>query len=78
MRHSYSFCPIVLALSFATAAAVNSTAEEPKLVPLFTGKDLTNFKAEGAAEFWLTTGQSCHEQSMRRHPETSMGVWRPS
>jgi len=27
-------------------------AEEPKLQPLFNGTDLTNFKSDGAAEFW--------------------------
>ena len=37
-------------LPFALAAA--AFASEPKLTPLFNGKDLTNFQAEGAAEFW--------------------------
>ncbi len=31
---------------------LTGTAEEPKLRPLFNGKDLSNFKAEGASEFW--------------------------
>jgi len=53
MRHSYSFCRIVVALYVVTAVAVACIAEAPKLVPLFTGRDMTHFKAEGAAEFWL-------------------------
>jgi hypothetical protein len=36
----------------AFAVAVPGFAAEPKLTPLFNGKDLTNFQAEGAAEFW--------------------------
>lgn len=36
----------------AFALAVPGFAAEPKLTPLFNGKDLTNFKSEGAAEFW--------------------------
>ena len=46
--------PRALALTFSLylAAALGGTAAEPKLAPLFNGKDLTNFKAEGAAEFW--------------------------
>ena len=41
-----------LALFISLAVTVGSSAEEPKLEPLFNGKDLTNFKAEGAQEFW--------------------------
>ena len=37
-------------LPFALASA--AFASEPKLTPLFNGKDFTNFKSEGAAEFW--------------------------
>jgi len=46
--------PRALALSFCLylAAALGGAAAEPKFVPLFNGKDLTNFKAEGAAAFW--------------------------
>ena len=44
--------PFVLASLLSLAAAAGLSAAEPKLVPLFNGKDLTNFKAEGAAEFW--------------------------
>jgi len=38
-----------LALFLAASAA---SAAEPRFQPLFNGRDLTNFKAEGAAEFW--------------------------
>jgi Domain of Unknown Function (DUF1080) len=44
--------PHAVALLLSFAAAFASRAEEPKLVPLFNGKDLANFKAEGAQEFW--------------------------
>ena len=44
------------AFSFAFASALVAAsavfAAEPKLAPLFNGRDLANFKAEGAAEFW--------------------------
>ena len=43
---------LVLASLLSLAAAAGLSAAEPKLVPLFNGKDLTNFQAEGAAEFW--------------------------
>eukprot|EP01035_Chromulina_nebulosa_P059630 gene59630-81603_t len=43
---------LAFACSLFFAAALGGVAAEPKLVPLFNGKDLTNFKAEGAAEFW--------------------------
>ena len=36
----------------AFAFAVPAFAAEPKLAPLFNGKDLTNFQSDGAAEFW--------------------------
>jgi hypothetical protein len=36
----------------AFAFAVPAFAAEPKLTPLFNGKDLTNFQSDGAAEFW--------------------------
>ncbi len=44
--------PLALTLILSLAAALTSPADEPKLAPLFYGKDLTGFKAEGAAEFW--------------------------
>ena len=47
-----TFYRLVLALSIGIAAMLTGTAEEPKLRPLFNGKDLSNFKAEGASEFW--------------------------
>ena len=43
---------LALALSLYLAAALGGAAAEPKLVPLFNGKDLTNFKAEESKEFW--------------------------
>lgn len=43
---------LALAFSFYLAAALGGSAAEPKLVPLFNGKDLTNFKAEESKEFW--------------------------
>jgi len=43
---------LAIAFSFYLAAALGGIAAEPKLVPLFNGKDLANFKAEGAASFW--------------------------
>ncbi len=42
---------LVLAFTLVFPATIG-VAEEPKLRPLFNGKDLSNFKAEGAAEFW--------------------------
>ena len=40
-------------IAFCLVAAVGSmAADEPKLEPLFNGKDLTNFKTEGSTEFW--------------------------
>ena len=41
---------VFLALCLATSAF--AAAAEPRFVPLFNGKDLTNFKAEGAKPFW--------------------------
>lgn len=52
MKRLSTFFLFFLPLAFAFAALAVSTADEPKLKPLFNGKDLTNFKAEGAAEFW--------------------------
>ena len=42
----------VLTTALFLAASLASSAAEPKFVPLFNGKDLTNFKADGAAPFW--------------------------
>lgn len=44
--------PLTLSLFLSLAAVVISLADEPKLEPLFNGKDLTNFKAEKSKEFW--------------------------
>lgn len=44
--------PRSLALILSLAATVAGPAAEPQLEPLFNGRDLTGFKAEGAAEFW--------------------------
>ncbi len=41
-----------LLVSLALLAAASAFAAEPKFVPLFNGKDLTHFKAEGAEKFW--------------------------
>lgn len=43
---------LLLAIAFASPLSVVGRAEEPTLRPLFNGKDLTNFKTDGAAEFW--------------------------
>ena len=44
--------PLPLALASALVIASALFAAEPKLTPLFNGRDLANFKSEGAAEFW--------------------------
>ncbi len=46
--------PRILALSFllSLSTVVSCPAAEPKLEPLFNGKDLTHFKADDAAGFW--------------------------
>jgi hypothetical protein len=46
------FHSAVFATSVFLAAAISGSAAEPKFVPLFNGKDLTNFNAEGAKPFW--------------------------
>lgn len=43
---------VTLAFALYLAAALGGSAAEPKFVPLFNGKDLTNFKAEDSKEFW--------------------------
>lgn len=42
----------LIASSLFLLAAAGLSAGAAKLAPLFNGKDLTNFQAEGAAEFW--------------------------
>ena len=44
--------PFALTLIVSLAAILNSPADEPKLAPLFNGKDLTNFKTEPSKAFW--------------------------
>jgi hypothetical protein len=41
----------LIALSLIAALGC-CLAAEPELVPLFNGKDLTNFKTEGSTDFW--------------------------
>ena len=41
-----------LTFSLYLAAALGGSSAEPKLKPLFNGKDLTGFKAEESKEFW--------------------------
>ena len=43
--------PLALSL-ISLAASLVCQADEPKLEPLFNGKDLTNFKAEESKAFW--------------------------
>src|SRR6476646_4463773 len=43
---------ICTALAVACSLALSAHAAEPKLEPLFNGKDLTNFKAEDSKAFW--------------------------
>lgn len=42
--------PLLFSALLIGSAAV--FANEPQLVPLFNGKDLSNFQAEGSKEFW--------------------------
>ena len=44
--------PAVLAIVLLFVTAFGAFAAEPKFVPLFNGKDLSNFKAEDAKTFW--------------------------
>ncbi len=46
------FHPIALSLLLSLASLGTSPADEPKLAPLFNGKDLTGFKAETSKAFW--------------------------
>jgi hypothetical protein len=43
---------LTFVLSLASPVTPSSRAEDPKMTPLFNGKDLTNFKAEPSKEFW--------------------------
>ena len=42
----------LLGIGVVLALAPVATAQEPNLNPLFNGKDLANFKADGATDFW--------------------------
>lgn len=44
--------PLALTLILSLTAIVACPADEPKLEPLFNGKDLTGFKAEDSKAFW--------------------------
>ena len=44
--------PLTLTLILSLSAVLAGLADEPKLWPLFNGKDLANFKAEESKEFW--------------------------
>jgi len=44
--------PLALTLILSLASALGCPAAEPKLAPLFNGKDLTGFKAADAKGFW--------------------------
>ncbi len=46
------FRPHAFTLILSLAVVLSGQAAEPKLAPLFNGKDLTNFKAEEANGFW--------------------------
>ncbi len=44
--------PFALTLLLSLATILAGPAAEPSFVPLFNGKDLTNFKAEASKAFW--------------------------
>lgn len=52
MTHFHRFLFTVALVSAGSFLSAVGRAEDPMLQPLFNGKDLTNFKSEGAAEFW--------------------------
>jgi hypothetical protein len=51
-RCPLKFYSAALTTSLFFATALSGSAAEPKFVPLFNGKDLSNFKAEGSKAFW--------------------------
>ena len=51
-RRPLKFYSAALATSLFFVAALSGSTAEPKFVPLFNGKDLSNFKAEGSKAFW--------------------------
>jgi len=50
--HTVNLRTVVFATALCLGAGVSGFAAEPKLVPLFNGKDLSNFKAEDSKGFW--------------------------
>ena len=46
------FPTLACSLFLFSAAVIGCAAAEPKLAPLFNGKDLTGWKAEASKEFW--------------------------
>jgi hypothetical protein len=52
LRRALNSRSAFLATALVVAAAVRASAAEPKLVPLFNGKDLSNFKADDSKAFW--------------------------
>ncbi len=48
--------PLTLTLILSLAATLACPADEPKLEPLFNGKDLTGFKADASKDFWRAEG----------------------
>ena len=53
MHCCFTIYRILLVFSFSFEAIGGiGRSEEPSFKPLFNGKDLANFKREGAAEFW--------------------------
>jgi hypothetical protein len=43
---------VIAACALSCVTALSAAAAEPKMTPLFNGKDLTNFKAEDSKAFW--------------------------
>src|SRR5688500_9288451 len=52
MKRSPRLTPRLLAFAVGLALLAPVSAAEPKFTPLFDGKDLSQFKAEGAEPFW--------------------------
>jgi hypothetical protein len=52
MNHCFLFVRVLLTSTLVAAVTAVGTADEPKLMPLFNGKDLSSFKSDDAAGFW--------------------------
>jgi hypothetical protein len=50
--YAFKLRTVVLALAVYFAATIGVSAAEPKLMPLFNGKDLSNFRAGDSKGFW--------------------------